>query len=92
MEIKRINDYFEIAQNADTITKFHALTRKLAFHREEFTRRDALDLLYIIDNEQENLLKMAEAFRNSGENIQTIPTGNWDSLRFLVTGLLAQMD
>lgn len=80
-EIDNIQDYYNIAKTSETITRFHKLLRCLAFRTDEFTKEKAEELLYIVDNEQENIKLMAETFRKSGHMVEIIPDDNWDYLR-----------
>jgi hypothetical protein len=81
MELNSINDYFNIAKNAETVAKFFGLMRRLTYFPEDFTKEEAKELLNIIDNERENLRVMAETFRKMGENVEIIPDENWNKLR-----------
>jgi len=80
-DLSSINDYFNIAKSSEMVQDFFILARKLAYFPDKFTRDEAARLLYIIDNERENLKLMAEAFIRLGENVQVIPDENWSKLR-----------
>lgn len=88
MEIDNIQDYYNITKSADVVQKFYKLIYKLTFS-DDFSKKDAEDLLYIIDNEQENLKELAKAFINSGEDVKLIPDENWGNLRKIVLAILA---
>lgn len=85
MDINNIQDYYKITKNAETVGKFFILIRQMTYFPDEFDKDMAEQLIDIIDNEQENLKELAEAFRNSGEHVTIIPGENWDKLRKLVS-------
>lgn len=88
MELTNIKDYYKVAKSADVVQRFYKLIHKLAF-ADDFNKEDAKELLYIIDNEQENLEELAKVFINAGEDIKLITDKNWKSLRRLVLATLA---
>lgn len=88
MEITNINDYYNIAKSADTVNRFFILVRKLAYFPNDFTKKEATELLHIIDNEQENLKTLAKTFIKVGEHVEIIPDENWEILRDRVLSYL----
>lgn len=82
-----LNTYFKIVKNADLIERFDHLMNVLVVFPTKFTPKMAKELLDIIDNHQEDLMELAQAFRDSGEHVENILNCEWSSLRKIVEKL-----
>ena len=88
MEIDNIKDYYNIAKGADAVQRFFVLIRKLAYFPNDFTKKDATELLHILDNERKTLKTLAETFIKIGEHVELITDENWEILRDRVLSYL----
>lgn len=86
----KLNDYYKISNNSDLIKRFSYLIKKLMFTTDDFTKENAAEVLQMIDNDQEKIEELAQAFRDSGEEIKEITEENWVMLRNLMVAMLEQ--
>lgn len=88
MRQDNIQNYYKIVKHADLIGRFDYLINVLMVFPTKFTSEMAKELLDIIDNNQEDLMEIAQAFRDSGEKVENILNYEWDHLRKIVEKFL----